>query len=66
LREALLIQMNEFDLQLESDLRRFLDPISAAPAPVRRRKQAPNASRVELRVVSPDKLAPIPVPVEAF
>jgi hypothetical protein len=66
LGEALLIQMNEFDLQLESDLRRFLDPISAAPAPPRRGKQAPDAPRVELRVVTPDKLAPIPVPVEVF
>ena len=65
MREAFLIQMNEFDLQLESDLRRFLDPISAAPAPPRRGKQAPDATRVELRV-TPETLAPIPVPVEVF
>jgi hypothetical protein len=58
--------MNEFDLQLESDLRRFLDPISAAPAPPRRGKQAKDAARVELRVLTPATLAPIPVPVEAF
>ena len=64
--EAFLIQMNEFDLQLESDLRRFLDPISAAPAPPRRGKQAADGPRVELRVVTPEKLAPVPVRVEVF
>ena len=41
--EALLIQMNEFDLQLESDLRLFLDPIAAAPHPPRRGKRTPEA-----------------------
>ena len=63
--EALLIQMNEFDLQLESDLRRLLDPISTAPAPPRRGKQAQDAPRVELRVTR-ERLAPIQVPVEVF
>jgi hypothetical protein len=37
LNEAFLIQMNEFDLLLESELRRLLDPVVAAPAPWRRR-----------------------------
>ena len=60
--EALLIQMNEFDLQLESELRRFLDPIWAAPAPPRRGKRA-QAPRVELRLVTPEKLVPIPVEI---
>jgi len=63
LGEAFLIQMNEFDLQLESELRLFLDPISMAPAPPRRGKRAQEAPRVELRVVAPEKLAPIPVEV---
>jgi hypothetical protein len=36
LREAFLIQMNEFDLRLESELRRLLAPVVAAPTPVRR------------------------------
>ena len=36
MREAFLIQMNEFDLQLESDLRQLLNPIVAAPPPARR------------------------------
>jgi hypothetical protein len=35
LREALLIQMDELDLRLESELRRLLDPLVAAPIPVR-------------------------------
>jgi hypothetical protein len=29
--EAFLIHMNEFELRLESDLRRLLNPIAAAP-----------------------------------
>lgn len=37
LREALLIQMNESHLQLESELRRLLAPVVAAPVPVRRK-----------------------------
>ena len=61
--EALLIQMNESDLQLESELRRFLDPISAAPAPPRRGKRAQDAPWVELRLLTPEKLVPIPVEV---
>jgi hypothetical protein len=55
--------MNEFDLQLESDLRLILDPISAAPAPPRRGKKAQDAPRVELRVLRLEKLTPIPVEV---
>jgi hypothetical protein len=31
--------MNEFDLRLESDLRRLLNPMVAAPAPARRQRQ---------------------------
>src|SRR6476660_7399137 len=65
LGEAFLIQMNEFDLRLESDLRRLLDPMSTAPAPPRRGKRAQDAPRVELRL-TPEKLAPITVPVEVF
>ena len=37
LREALLIQMDEFEMRLESELRRLLDPVVAAPIPVRRK-----------------------------
>jgi hypothetical protein len=55
--------MNEFDLKLESDLRLFLDPISAAAVPPRRGKRAQHAPRVELRVVTPEKLAAIPIEV---
>jgi hypothetical protein len=56
--------MNEFDLQLESELRRLLDPISAAPVPPRKAKRAVDTPRLELRVVAAEQLAPIPV--EAF
>jgi hypothetical protein len=55
--------MNESDLQLESELRRFLDPISAAPAPPRRGKRAEDAPTVELRLVTPERLVSIPVEV---
>jgi hypothetical protein len=54
--------MNEFDLQLESELRLFLDPISAAPVPPRRGRRTPDAPNGELRVVT-EKLAAIPVQV---
>jgi hypothetical protein len=63
LREALLIQMNEFDLQLESELRLFLDPIAATPAPPRRGRRTPEAPRLELRVAAPETLAVVPVEV---
>jgi hypothetical protein len=36
--EAFLIQMDDFDRLLEFHLRRKLDPVVAAPVPVRRRK----------------------------
>lgn len=61
--EALLIQMNEFDLQLESELRLFLDPIKAAPAPPRRGRRSAEVPKVELRLVATEKLAVIPVEV---
>ena len=61
--EALLIQMNEFDLRLESELRLYLDPISAAPVPPRRGKRTPEAPKIELRLVTPEKLAAMPVKV---
>jgi len=55
--------MNELDLQLESELRLFLDPITAAPAPPRRGRRTPEAPRVELRVLAPVKPAAVPVEV---
>ncbi|HVC75969.1 MAG TPA: hypothetical protein VND96_05560 [Candidatus Micrarchaeaceae archaeon] len=53
--------MNEFDLQLESELRLFLDPITAAPAPPRRGGRIPEAPKVELRVVASEWLAVAPI-----
>jgi hypothetical protein len=55
--------MNEFDLQLESGLRRYLDPISAVPVPPRRGKRPEESRKVELRVMTPVKLAVLPVEV---
>jgi hypothetical protein len=55
--------MNEFDLQLESELRLFLDPIAAAPAPPRRGRRSLEAPKVELRLVATEKLAVVPVEV---
>jgi hypothetical protein len=37
--EAFLIQMNDFDRYLESELRQMLDPVVAAGAPRRRRRK---------------------------
>ena len=59
--EALLIQMNEFDLQLESGLRRLLDPIVATRVPPRRGHRTPQAPKLELRLLTPETLAAIPV-----
>jgi len=53
--------MNEFDLQLETGLRRYLDPISAAPVPPRRGKRFQESPRVRLGVVTPEKLAAVQV-----
>lgn len=55
--------MNEFDQLLESELRLFLDPITAAPAPPWPGRQTPKAPNVELRVVAPEQLAVLPVEV---
>lgn len=61
--EALLIQMNEFDLQLESDLRKLLNPTAAAPPPARRRTRDGDSPVVELRVTTPDRLRALPVEI---
>ena len=55
--------MNEFDLQLESELRRFLDPIAASRVPKRRGKASQESPMVELWVVTPEKLVALPVEV---
>jgi hypothetical protein len=58
--------MNEFDLRLESELRRLLNPIAAAPAPVRR----PRANLSTDDGLSPGQPRPggtlVPVAVETF
>jgi len=52
LREAFLIQMNEFDRLVEFELRRLLDPVVASKAPPRRRDVA-RKSAPFLAVASP-------------
>jgi hypothetical protein len=54
--------MNEFDRLLETQLRRFLDPIVKATAPVRRLRAEP---RLEL-TLAPEQLVAVPIPVKAF
>ena len=61
MREAFLIQMNEFDRFLEFELRQMLDPVVSSGAPRRgkRRKDSPT-----LVIVSPPKeLAVETIPV---
>ena len=51
MREAFLIQMNDFERLLEIKLRLLLDPVSATPAP-------PRGRAVRLRIDS------VPAPIE--
>ena len=66
MREAFLIQMNDFDRMLESGLRQLLDPVANAPAPPRRRpayvERAGGAPTVEL-TLAPETLAAVPIEV---
>lgn len=39
MQEAFLLQMNDFDLLLETRLRLMLDPVVASPPPTRRGKR---------------------------
>ena len=59
LREAFLIQMNDFDRLLEFELRRMLDPVVGSKAPPRRRGGTARMSAPFLAVASPPlELAP--------
>ena len=65
MREAFLIQMNDFDRMLESELRQLLDPVVKAPAPPRRRPayvERAGGPTVELTLV-PETLVAVPVEV---
>ena len=67
MREALLIQMNDFDRLLETRLRFLLDRVVTAPVPVRRPRGG--LGRTDFRSLI--ELAPAPktmlaVPVEVF
>jgi hypothetical protein len=65
LREAFLIQMNEFDLHLESELRHMLDPVSARPVPARRTPAAARPAKpLRLLDLTPRQL--VAAAVEVF
>jgi hypothetical protein len=51
--------MNEFDRLLETQLRRFLDPIVATPPPARRARAEPK----QQLIVLPEKLIAVPAEV---
>jgi hypothetical protein len=51
--------MDDFDLRLESELRRVLDPITAAGVPPRCRRRTPGAQAVELKVVPETVAGPV-------
>lgn len=53
--------MNDFELRLESDLRRLLNPIAAVPAPARRQRQADDAKPAQPRPL----VALVAVPADA-
>ena len=69
MREAFLIQMNDFDRFLEFELRQMLDPVVTPPAPRRRRRKS-NRSPLLKVVSAPIELAaavePVVVPIQPF
>jgi hypothetical protein len=57
--------MNEFELRLESDLRRLLNPIVATPAPARGRwadRRRTGGARLELPM---RRITLVAIPIEA-
>jgi hypothetical protein len=61
--EAFLLQMNDFDLLLEVNLRRMLDPVVAAPPPVRRGKARKTPRPVLAVEAAPLEFAAETIPV---
>ena len=65
MEEAFLVQMNDFDGFLETQLRRMLDPVIDSRPPVRGRRQ--KARKPFLAVVPPElvtvRIEPVPVTV---
>jgi hypothetical protein len=63
--------MHDFDRLLDSELRRLLDPVVSAPAPVRRIGAGPGRTSKTLRVLElptaavPETLVAIPIEVVA-
>ena len=63
MREAFLIQMNDFDRLVEIELRRMLDPVVAARVPPRRIDVVRNRAPFRLEALASLELAPEPIPV---
>jgi hypothetical protein len=57
LQEAFLLQMNDFDRFLETQLRRMLDPVVATQPPARGRRQ--KAPEPILAVEPPEQVPPV-------
>jgi hypothetical protein len=73
LREAFLIQMNDFDRFLEFELRQMLDPVVAMSAPRRGRRKSSGSPLLAVVSASIDAVVdampavePVVVPVQPF
>jgi hypothetical protein len=67
LREAFLIQMNDFDRYLEFELRQLLDPVVARKAPRRGRRKSAGSPFLAVVSASIDVVVdalPVAVPVQ--
>jgi len=70
LREAFLIQMNDFDRFLEFELRQMLDPVVVSGAPRRRTRKKANDRPLLTVIKAPLDLAleaavePVPIAVQ--
>lgn len=71
MREAFLIQMNDFDRFIEFELRQMLEPVVASGAPRRRRRNSSGSpllavvkAPIELVAEVLPAVEPVPVPVQ--
>ena len=73
MREAFLLQMNDFDRFLEFELRQMLDPVVALSAPRRGRRKSTGSpllavvsASIDLVVDAMPAVEPVVVPVQPF
>lgn len=64
LREAFLIQMNDFDRFLEFELRRMLDPVVASGAPRRIRTKSSGSPCLTVVAEALPAVEPVAIPVQ--